>query len=124
MSSQNSLLRCLEVCDLLTFKRKSTDHLTECVNLTCPQLLKHSRWLGTDLGKIFYNSNEDEDEAMDNSEEFNEYESKEITRTKKWQYADPMQMCMMSKCQGLSGVDFYQCVYGKCITGNKEEEER
>ena len=36
-------------------------------------------------------------------------------RTKRWQFADSLQMCMNLECVGLSGNDLYQCAYSKCV---------
>jgi hypothetical protein len=38
-----------------------------------------------------------------------------MSRSKKWQYPDPLQHCVQISCQGQSGVHFYTCVYKNCI---------
>ncbi|KAI0241183.1 hypothetical protein LSAT2_000103 [Lamellibrachia satsuma] len=39
----------------------------------------------------------------------------EGARSKRWQYSDPVEVCISAKCPGQTGAVFYQCVYEECI---------
>ena len=47
----------------------------------------------------------------------------EEVRSKKWQYSDPLQVCISTYCNGRRQSSFYQCVYNRCIA-KKDREER
>ena len=47
----------------------------------------------------------------------------ELTRSKKWQYSDPLQVCISTYCNGRRSSSFYQCVYSRCIA-KRERDER
>ena len=36
-------------------------------------------------------------------------------RDKRWTYMDPLKVCIAQKCEGRSEVQFYQCVYRRCL---------
>ena len=38
-----------------------------------------------------------------------------VRRQKRWTYIDPLRVCIAQKCEGLTEVVYYQCVYKKCI---------
>jgi len=42
-------------------------------------------------------------------------------REKKWQYTDPLTVCISGNCAGLQNALFYQCVYSKCVAAGKED---
>ena len=39
-----------------------------------------------------------------------------LVMAKRWQYPDPLQHCVQTHCQDERGVDFYTCVYKRCIS--------
>ncbi|KAK2159049.1 hypothetical protein NP493_1751g00006 [Ridgeia piscesae] len=45
-------------------------------------------------------------------------------RTKRWQYSDPVEVCITAKCPGQTGAVFYQCVYRECIMKGLRSGER
>ena len=47
-------------------------------------------------------------------------------RDKKWQYSDPLQVCISTYCNGRRHNKFYECVFDRCVARKErnEEEER
>ena len=41
--------------------------------------------------------------------------TQEQQRDKRWTYMDPLKVCIAQKCEGRSEVQFYQCVYRRCL---------
>jgi len=75
-------------------------------------------------------SEEDEEDSSDMydyspEEEIKRHETKRANlREKKWQYTDPLTVCISGKCAGLQNALFYQCVYSKCVAAGKEDRRK
>lgn len=103
----------------------------ECVQSQCSSLLGQllpSKAEENSLSKRFRNllssrnspasSTESAASPLRPSEEGNDL-FLQPSRTKRWQYADHLQMCMQAHCLGKQGAEFYACVYDQCMTNRK-----